>query len=349
MEPRFSIGTYTKKKTPRIKKRPISKPNYIFNKPIDFKIYSGHRWSFPGGIPASNSIKYKFSSLENIYYFSEIKQLINSRIKNIKFDFGNITEWNPPSYITNSIRSYRAKQENEWNKVRFIYFKLFKFKKILLSILNRVRIIVCLRNCKNTEDPVTLDIPKNPIYIVDFTKRLSFVYEASSLRKTIENKILFSDYMFPDPKNPVNILTNEHFTLGQFYHIVKECKRYGEYSWILDSLRSLHFNIPLFTAYNQQKLKIEAINVFFKKSSFLIREVVIDYFNLEAYNHYLIDNHIEKFIKTYDTRPDTPIIRSWINTTRDYYIARELKDPYILTKVTNQKIAMIKRICRYFL
>jgi hypothetical protein len=257
-------------------------------------------------------------------------------------------QWKPPQNITSHITSFYAKQENEWNKVRAIYYKLFKLREALVPLIFNWRINKSIKNKKNTEDPVTLEPPLKPVTIFDFKQRISFVFEASSLRRVIEDRLLYSDYMFPEPQVPLNMLTNEPYTFGQLISIANQCKKYGEYSWMLESLVSLNGEVAMFSIFNKQKLKIEAINAFFKKSIYVIRETVIDYFNLEADLSDLPTAQILRFTNAYDTRSEMPIVQAWIGVTRDYYIAKELNDPYLLITAGKKTETLLNSVYRVF-
>jgi hypothetical protein len=265
-----------------------------------------------------------------------------------RFDTAPINQWKPPQQITSSITSSYAKQENEWNKVRAIYFRLFKLKEVLLPLVFRWQIRKCLKNYKNTEDPVTMEVPKKPVIIIDFKKRMSFVYDARALRKTIENRLLLSDYMFPEPKEPVNLLTNEPFNIGQLISLYNQCLKYGEFSWMIESLKNLNGNLNMFAIHNKQKLKIEAINTFFKKSTVAMRDIVIDYFNLEEEYSDLPETISNRFIRAYDTTPERPIVQEWIGITREYYIAKELNEASLLASVSDKTDRVMNSIYKIF-
>jgi len=355
--PSFSIGVYNKKKK-RSKKKSIKKPApqysipyyYGSSLPITFKVYNGPRWAIPYCLNVSESVRYKFSLLETVFSFREIKLRVaeNIRVMKFRFDSTPSKEWKPPQYITSSITSFYAKQENEWNKVRAIYFRLFKLRELLLPLVFNWQIKKCLKNCKNTEDPVTMELPVKPVTIIDFKKRMSFNYDARALRKTIENRLLLSDYMFPEPKEPVNLLTNEPFNIGQIISLYNQCLKYGEFSWMLESLKNLNGDINMFAIHNKQKLKIEAINTFFKKSSFVIRDVVIDYFNLEEDYADLPEAISRRFIHAYDTTPQKPIVQEWIGLTREYYIAKELNEASLLTALAKKTDRIMNVIYKVF-
>jgi len=346
--PSFSIGVHIKKKKKVSKKKVkvLRSNTYYYGQPppTTFKIYEGPRWSIPQCTQLSSSVQYKFSTLETVFSFREIKLRIAENIRNMRFRFDTVQCKQTPQ-----ITSFYAKQENEWNKVRALYYKLFKLRELLVPLIFRWQIRCCLRNCKNIEDPVTMEIPKNPVIIIDFKKRMSFLYEASSLKKTIENRLLLSDYMFPEPRAPVNLLTNEPFTYGQLISIVNQCKKYGQLSWIMESFKELYANVELFSFHNKQKLKIEAIKTFFKKHPIYLRETVIDYFNLEADYTDLPDAQITRFTSAYDTNPNMPVIQQWIGITRDYYIAKELNEPILLTRIAEKTETILNVIYKVFL
>jgi hypothetical protein len=348
----FSIGICTKKKKVTKKKRKAPVSNLSYNPPqTNFIYYTGPRWQLPKSMNVSESVKSKFSSLETVFSFRDIKHKIADNIRSMKFQFKLPleTQWNPPQNISSSMISFYAKQENDWNKVRAIYYKLFKLRQILRPLIFRWQINKCIKNCKNMEDPVTMEIPKYPVRIIDFKKRMSFVYEANTLKKTIDNRLLFSDYMFPEPREPVNLLTNEPFTYGQLISLVNQCKKHGQISWIMQSFKELNANVELFSFHNKQKLKIEAIKTFFKKSPFYLRETVIDYFNLEAEYSELPDPQIARFTRAYDFNPNMPIVQEWIGVTRDYYIAKELNEPVLLTRIAKRTDDILNTIYKVFL
>jgi hypothetical protein len=352
--PSFSIGVRYKKKN---KKKPIKKTKNKFNsknisyyydqaQPFTFTPYNGPRWRIPHCIQVSQSVRSKFSMLETVFSFREIKSRVSEHIGNMKFRFDTTSsqQWKPHQSVASQIISFYAKQENEWNKVREIYYRLFKFRQALVPLIFRWQIKKCIKNKKNTEDPVTLETPLKPVTILDFKKRISFVFEARSLKKVIENRLLYSDYMFPEPLVPFNILTNEPYSVGQLISISNQCKKYGECSWMLDSLIFHGGNLRLFLIYNKQKLKLEAINSFFKKSTRVIREAVIDFFNFEAEMCDLPSAQISRFINAYDTKPEMTIVQSWIAHTRDYYIGKELNEPYLIILGTKKTESLLNTI-----
>lgn len=343
----FSIGTrkpkkLTKKeKVKRLSKKPVynanSFPPYLplkFTLPtLCFSFSKREAWRIPISIHVSPSVESKFIVLSQIFSYKKIVSHIKDSLTRIRFKIPYINEtFEVPREIKSQITSYYAIQENEWNKVRGIYFKLFKFKHCITPLVYTWKVRAARRNIKNVEDPVTLEIPKKPVYVIDIKRRLSFVYDARSLRKAIENRLLFSDYMFAEPLEPVNLLTNESLTYGQILSIVRQCRAHGESSWVLDELKIHGTDLKEFAIYNKQRLNIEAVNVFFKKSTYVIRETVVDYFVQEADFADLPRYKITGFIRRYDTDPTNGLVQRWIRNTKEYYIAKELNNPALLQK-----------------
>lgn len=343
----FSIGVKSSLTKPKRKSKKSKSKIYMFAPILEFKVYTGPRWFRPSNV--SQSIAYKYSSLDTIQTYGQIKNQIKKNIIEMRFScFNTLYQWKPPQQVASAIQSYYSKQENEWNRVKYTYFKIFSLKRKIKTLIFRWKLRNCLRNVKNTEDPVTMDIPKKPVRIVDFEGGMSFVFEANTLRKTIESRILLSDYMFPQPENPVNVLTNIPFTYGQLVSVIQQCKKYNETSWILEGLKQNKYNLNLFIAYYKKQLKVEAINAFFKKPMYLLQETVLDYFIKEAENAILSNTSIDKFIEAYTNRPEMPIIKQWVSHTRDFYIAKELQDTILLINIVTKTHALLNRVSRVF-
>jgi len=308
-------------------------------------------WQIPLGLEVSSSVKYKFSLISNIFSYSTLKDAISSNIKNIRFRFikNSVEEdYKEDAEIKAQIRAYYSRQELEWNMVHGLYLGLFRTKKLLRPLIYKWRIAYCIKHLKNVEDPVTLEVPKKLVRIIDFKQRMSFAYEANSIRRAIEDKILFSDYMFSEPLEPLNLLTNLPLTYGQLMSVILQCKARGEYSWILEELRARNGSLDKFKIYNRVRLNVEAIKTFFKKSNRIIRETVIDFLRAEADFVDLTAVKVYSFIRAYDMTPDNIMVRKWINHTREYYIAKELNYPGLMEKINTETEILLNMIYRLF-
>jgi hypothetical protein len=273
--------------------------------------------------------------------------MTNLRFKTKQADISQ-SPYEPPAPIKAQIMAYYARQELEWNMVHGIYLGLFKTKKLLGPLIYKWRIAQCLKNSKNTEDPVTMETPRKLVRIIDVKQGISFVYEANTIKKAIEHKILFSDYMFSEPQEPLNLLTNLPLTYGQLMSVILQCKAHGEYSWILEELRARKGCLNDFTLYNKVRLNIEAIKTFFKKPTRVIRETVVDFLRAEADFADLTHVKVFSFIRAYDTTPDNTMVRKWINHTREYYIAKELNNAGLIERIDVETEILLNMIYRLF-
>jgi hypothetical protein len=346
--PGFSLGKFTKYKSilkNKHKKQDITKlfKGYI----LEFKPYNGLRWKIPAGIKVSQGVAHKFTLLNHISDYKKIQyelnmHKMNDHTWNFKTNKRNAQGQN--TIETHTITCIHTKQLCEWNIVKGIYHTIFRFGKHINTLKRAWKIHKLYNTVKNTEDIVTMEPPKNPVYVRDVIRGHSFVFEASSIRKLIENRLLFSDYMFSTPLEPINPYTNVGFTLGQIYSIIQQCKLHGQYSWILDTYKSAWCNIKKFRIYNCQKLNIEAINAYFKKTRAHIRETVIDYFIWQADECDMSERAIGSFINIYDCNIDHPIINKWINMIRDYYIGAELKNTALIHDTLDRRDFLLNRI-----
>ena len=313
----------------------------------------GPFWQLPRGLKVSDSVMHKFSLVSHITSYDTLKKTITSifttnlRFKTKQTNIPHHT-FEPSDAMKAHIMAYYARQELEWNMVHGIYLGLFKTKKVLGPLIYKWRVAQCVKNSKNTEDPVTLEAPRKLVRIIDLKQKNSFVYEANTIKKAIEHKILFSDYMFSEPQQPLNLLTNSPLTYGQLMSVILQCKAHGEYSWILEELRARKGSLLDFKIYNKVRLNMEAIKTYFKKSNRIIRETVVDFLRAEADFVDLTTVKVFSFIRAYDTTPNNTMVRKWINHTRDYYIAKELNNADLMEKINVETEVLLNMIYRLF-
>ena len=75
-----------------------------------------------------------------------------------------------------------------------------------------------LHHC-TTDDIVTLEPIKNPIHIVDWSRRHIYSFEVTTLHRDITQTLLHFTGMFPSPLRPKNPLTNMSLSLGQLVSV----------------------------------------------------------------------------------------------------------------------------------
>ena len=340
--PQFNIGVAWPRQVGRgrvkVKRNIRDDPIWYTNdrSKYTFTIYTGPRWKMPSSCKVSKSVKSKFDSLALCNFKSFNTSLFNEMLKTKYDKFQLISRFNPPQIVKSFLQSVKDKEHREWMQVRYIYIRLFRLARLLKKLIHIRKVNRCLRNPMNIDDVVSLDVPKKPVYVINFNQGCSYVYEASTILKTIVNRLLNSNYMFPEAKEPVNLLSNEQYTTSQYISISIQLKRYCMFSWIFDRFKANCFNLSRFNMNLKQQLKIRAINSHFIDQSELAEDTVIDFFELNAGNYISItENMINLFIKRYNHVDPSPYTQRWINATRRYYIAKELKDEVEILCIIN--------------
>jgi len=359
----FQIGVAPLKKKP-IKNSKKSKKTYyksikvksivqrtnIFNRPSPLFNFS---------LQVSKSIQLKFDRINlltmdisfpklHIHKFTILSNMISIASKSIGSYFIIFNSWKPPPVVASYLQSQAQKELNEWKKVKYLFIGLLHLQRAMKLLIYRISVNKCISNLKNTFDIVTLDIPKNPIIVIDFKQKCSYVYSAYSLRKIIEQRILVSDYMFPNPQIPVNIISNQPFTYGQFISCIDQCFKYGQYSWILDRFRKCECNLKIFTMYFKSQLKLEAINTYFKTDTQDVKDTIIDFFESRADEADLPDYKIGGFRSLYALRPSSLYLMKWKQLAIKYYISIELKNTTELAYIDLESDALIKEAYNRF-
>jgi len=329
-----------KRKVKSKKKGPTVKIPRRLQEPVNFEIYTGKRWEIPVGMKVNNAVKHKFQLFETftkdniIQKLRGYNKLLLTHICYLPFNTSDVPKWTPPEAVVTYLKLEMNRTMYEWKAVNNIYNRLFKMKRMLNGLVHRWRINKSIKNCKNTEDLATSEYPKKLVRILDFPMRISYIFEASTIRKIIELRITTSDYMFPGPLYPINPFTNEPLRIGQLLSIIDQCKNHGEFSWILDRLYASECDLNMFCIRFRQPLKILAIENHFKGELYKYTDEIHDFFEINADRYSLDDDTVDKFKLRMSQRPNCPLIKEWTNLTRDFYIANELNDARLITNIS---------------
>jgi hypothetical protein len=299
------------------------------NPPFSFTDHSKAWWT-PPSFKGSPWAAFQF----NLIAVDGYKGLLN-KIRNLKaipFLFLR-SSWVPPPEVQHAIKLFYAQREKEIKQVVAIYRMFLKAYVVLRPFLAFWRRKRYLKNLKNTEDIVTLDKPKKPVYLVDVKGRCSYVFEAKTLKNTFERKFLLSDYMFPEPEPPCNPLTNQPLTMGQLISCMEQMQSYGVFSWILDRYRKGGFSMIKFERSFRQYLKVKAISYHFEHQVEDSIESVVDYFQLHAEDAEMADDVIERFVFHLKKNHGHEITVRWRMLVKQYYIAKELNELAIMAQI----------------
>jgi hypothetical protein len=111
----------------------------------------------------------------------------------------------------------------------------------------------------NTEDPVTLCIPKIPVYLFDIQRRGSYIFEATTLKQHMESELFYSEWLFPQTKHPKNPFTNLEFRECQRIHLISTLRTLNRGSWALEAYQSLKWDLERLKAEYAIPLKLSAL------------------------------------------------------------------------------------------
>lgn len=319
--------------------------NYTVRSNFKFIPYTGPRWKIPSAISVTPSIKYKFEKLETFKLGQVFRQLKHESMYSIysKIDFSYDSYFSRIPHIRSYLTSLKDKEANEWKQVSSIYSALFKVIRFMNKLIHLRRVQLCMNKQINVEDIVTMEVSKKPVYVINYPERCTYVYEAETMRRSINTRLLMSDWMFESPQYPINPLSNEPFTSGQLISIYNQMRTYGSFSWVFDRFKACNFDLRLFKLRFKQQLKLEAIESHFKNEHVNSKETIFDLFEANAINYGISDTAIEKFKTFYNLYPNSIYNIKFKPLVMRYYVAIELNDLATLTSVSFEIKHLIQR------
>jgi hypothetical protein len=172
-------------------------------------------------------------------------------------------------------------------------------------------------SCKNDTDPITMEVPKQPITLIDWRQRAKYTFEAASLRNDMRSKLLTHDEMFPMPCNPRNPFTNTHFTYGQLHSLFEQIRAAGKTEWALEAFRDAQFDVYMFARDNNRKLRLFALRDLLASSD--CKYVLVDFIESQ---HIVFHKHYDSRVYEWainSHRPTIKRIQAWKEMCYKYY------------------------------
>lgn len=347
--PRFHIGVWTpqnkqKKKVRRIQPK-VKYWNGPIGQPIQFVPYTGQRWWTPAGYKCSPWVRFKFDQLGALGpagMSDRIKAMATDR-----FRFYIPTQWSPPIEVLQALNRDMKAQVKQTNELKILLTKFKRVAAVMKRFIGYWIRMRCIRNCRNLEDIVTGEMPKQPVYIVDMTKRISYAFEARTLKIAMERRFMNCDYMFAEPQVPLNPLTNEPLTHGQMISVVNQLFWHRQFSWSLERYLAGGCNLTRFERSFRQYLKLKAIAAHFQDEADGL-ETVEDFFETKADLSDMPDAKIGKFIHMLRTNRKHHLCQAWFKITRQYYLAKEIGEEAVLALIDQRAEHLLQKVYDYF-
>ncbi len=140
------------------------------------------------------------------------------------------------------------------------YLMELRLRRLFKMLLYHWRMKRLIRNSRESEplDPITFMPIENPDYVYDLKKNRRFTFEASTLSISIRRNLYAQLYAVPQPKRPINIITNRAFTNMQLISIHEQLKMYPIRIEDLGVFRRLDLSIERWKLYMFPYLQNEA-------------------------------------------------------------------------------------------
>lgn len=261
-----------------------------------------------------------FSFLPNSIYKKSILTILSSFSDSILQRYTLLQSWSKPPF---------SEKAESWNNSSFWSLQIVqditeavtftqKIRWIFRRFLHQWRITHLQK--MNTEDIYTLEVPKYPVAITDWTTRRQYIFEASTLMKDITSRLQHYDGFFENPLPPRNPLTNIPFTKNQMVSIWNQLENSPiTSSFVFSAFRQCRFNLSLFEMVHKTYLELYAL-----------RKIMQDLSTIDAYERLLdfIEEAYEKRGKRFQYNPyeyvvhhhnTIELIQRWKTLCQRYY------------------------------
>jgi hypothetical protein len=171
----------------------------------------------------------------------------------------------------------------------------------------------------NTEDPVTMEVPKQCVTLYDWDARKKYIFEAATIYRDILEKLFYCSGLFPSSMHPRNPYTNENMTIGQDIHCVQQLHAFGFRSWAIEAYRAAQFNLDSFMAMHARAIKGEALYRAFKHKTTEYEELLFDFIE-DEYERHSVDIPVYKELSwAICEAPNLRILQQWSELCYTYY------------------------------
>lgn len=190
--------------------------------------------------------------------------------------------------------------------------------------LRKLLILWRYRRCKskNDEDPMTLEPIKDEIRIYDLFNKAFYRFEAKSLARVWKSNLLHHDGVFPDPRMPINPLTNLSLPLIQLHSSFKVLRSKGHIDWILDSFQGCSYDLEHWQKKFGVPLKIESLNrIFEDKNSYDRFDMIMDFAEVQ-FDLLGVDFPKKMFTWIFNNEDLHEYAKLWIRACKKFYLEK---------------------------
>lgn len=164
------------------------------------------------------------------------------------------------------------------NSIFTEYVRERRVRNLFRTLFYHWRIKRMNRSTSSNTDPITFSDIQTPIYVYDGAQKRRFQFEATSLIKSINKNLYASLYSIPEPKYPINVITNTPFTYYQLMSIHEQLLDTRYRIADLSMFHKLGFCMDRWCLYMDSHLKIAAIrDELYTYSSYDGQRILLDY------------------------------------------------------------------------
>jgi hypothetical protein len=174
----------------------------------------------------------------------------------------------------------------------------------------------------NTEDIFTTEVPKRPVFIVDWVSKQRYVFEAHTLMRDLTCRLMHNDGLFEYPQQPRNPFTNQPLTQSQIISVWNSISSAGIYTSSAFALfRKARYSLGRYLVENSSYLKINALSKVMKDPTcYDFRDRLIDFITF-AYDQESLDCKINAYHYAISNYPTHPLLKRWADACYKFHEA----------------------------
>lgn len=192
----------------------------------------------------------------------------------------------------------------------------------------------------NTEDMCTLEVPKDPVYIVDWKNKIKSVFEASTLMRDITLRLLHHDGFFECAQAPRNPYTNLPLTQSQTISVWTQLAlSRTSASSVFTEFRKSRWNLYTFVTEYSVSLQLHAFRVTMRNPQHEdYKDRLLD-FIMYCYDQEDADCRTHVFDYAIKNCPGHPLLKRWAALCTRFYEA-----PIIFSKIPRKVITIQEEV-----
>jgi hypothetical protein len=202
----------------------------------------------------------------------------------------------------------------------------FKRKWAFRTLYNHYLYYKMRGRVMNTIDPSTLCPIKKCVLIADIKQKGYYQFEAKSIQRQFDSVIGYNEWLFPEPGDLKNPLTNQKFTYGQLLEIIRQLRIFQCTSWLIEAYLSTKFQNNRMKAHFNTPLYIHGIDEIVRNPS---SETALDLMRDFMYEEFVANSAtvkkrrlIKPLVWAVENISSDPYIQEWL----EYFKQRKIYD-----------------------